>query len=407
MTAGPVIRPGGCSWSKMSGMAEHPVQADRREQRGRGGAATAPATSTTIITERPSAGDVAGGDERRGERQQRQRQRRVDVVRDVAQVGERRQQDDHDRDEHVEREHAVQRVRRAQQQQAARRTAAASPSRTAMSRTRSGIAQATTLPLRALVTRAGGAPGPRPGSLASTRWTISTSRSSSTSTGNSSGASPVSTPHSATPWREPVVRAGSRRSPGCPPPPGRSATTRQLPTDHLDRRSAPSSRATAPRATGRGPARRARGAGAARTASTSAEQDPASDVARRQARQHEQVDAPSAPAPGRPGAVIRRPPASDRGGVVAEREQRLGPHARARGRTSASTATSACCGHALGAPGPLPAPELELVDLEHVDERQRAAEEERARAAAGLVRPRRGTARACRRTRRRAARRRR
>ena len=52
------------------------------------------------------------------------------------------------------------------------------------------------------------------GSLASTRWTISTSRSSSTSTGTSSGASPVSTPHSATPWRERSPR-GISTKPGC------------------------------------------------------------------------------------------------------------------------------------------------------------------------------------------------
>ena len=38
--------------------------------------------------------------------------------------------------------------------------------------------------------------------------------------------------------------------------------------------------------------------------------------------------------------------------------------------------TSACCGHLLAVPGPLAAPEVELVDLEDVHERQRAAEEE-------------------------------
>ena len=82
----PGDEPGGVELVEDVGLAQQPVQADRRERAGpadeQGDAGDLEHASSS---ERPSARDVAGGDERRGERQQRERERGVDVVRHVAQ----------------------------------------------------------------------------------------------------------------------------------------------------------------------------------------------------------------------------------------------------------------------------------------------------------------------------------
>ena len=401
MIAGPVISPAAWSWSKMSGHAQQPVEADRREQQAQPRAGPTPTTSTRSPPERPSSGDVAGGDERRGERQQRERQRGVDVVRHVAHVGEHRQQRDHDDDEHVEREHPVQRVRRAQQQPRRRPTS-------------SSVAQPNAMSMHDVGHRS--APHARAPLLRARRWRARTASGSPASIrcddqdvallvdvdGDLVGR--LAGEHA--PQRDVVRasgrRAGSRRTRAAPR--AGEAEPRRAPAaaDHLDRRLA-STRPAATSAAGGGVRPAAAAPRPQRDGERRARAQPAADVARRSW---------SSPAGRRrrgaaPQEHARHPrrPREHRGGVAAEREQRLRPQPSGQ-HDEREHGDDGLLGPAAARPGPLPAPEVVLVDLEHVDERQRAAEEEQ-RDQRRVRRPPRGTARACRRTRRRAGRRRR
>ena len=211
------------------------------------------------------------------------------------------------------------------------------------------------------------------GSPASMRWTTSTSRSSSTSTTTSSGASPVSTPHSATRGATDRREASRQTRAG----PGREAEAR-------DPRQVPrtiSSAVPASRPRHRSRTAALRGAAAPWTPSDSeAGQATAADhVARCDAGEHEQVDA-AAPPPAA-GRASRRTACRACGGVAAERQQRLRPEPAARIR--ASQADDGLLGDRAPRPVRSAAPELELVDLEGVDERQGAAERRPARCSAG------------------------
>ena len=123
-------------------------------------------------------------------------------------------------------------------------------------------------------------------------------------------------------------RAGSRRSPGCA---GAAEAEARRRASCRGPSRPPVSRSTGAEARRARPAtacrRRPGGAAAAPRRAPGRAAAPSSSVARRAARQHEQVDAHRGPARVQQDPGSSRRPRERFGGVVAEREQRLGPQA--------------------------------------------------------------------------------